>query len=75
MRALTIFLACMALYFAMLSILAIYASGACLEIRGNATGQGVHTLEVLPDLVNLTSEEATYILEAGAKKVDDNLLV
>ncbi|MCK9569485.1 hypothetical protein M0R72_11145 [Candidatus Pacearchaeota archaeon] len=37
----------------------------CLEVRGNATGQGMHTLEVLPDLVNLTSAEATYLLGPG----------
>jgi hypothetical protein len=46
-----------------LSIMA--AQGVCLEIVGNATGQGVHTLEVLPNLTNLTTEEATFVLGPG----------
>ena len=35
---------------------------ACLEESMNATGQGHHSLEVLPDISNLTTEEAMVVL-------------
>jgi hypothetical protein len=65
MRPFLIFIACLALYFGMLSILAMVAGAVSLEITGNATGIGTHTLEVLPDLANLTTEEATFLLGPG----------
>jgi hypothetical protein len=62
-----LWLGVLAVCFGIISLACLLQPGgaACLEIRGNATGQGAHTLEVLPDLANLTPEEATYILGPG----------
>jgi hypothetical protein len=38
---------------------------ACLEETMNATGQGYHSLEVLPDIGNLTKDEAMVVLGPG----------
>jgi hypothetical protein len=65
MRPFLIFLACMALLWGALSVLAIYADATELSISSQATGQGYHEMEVLPDIENLTVEEATYLLGPG----------
>lgn len=66
MRPFIIFLACLALCFMLITILVMLANAMTLEISGNATGQGLHTMDVsLPDISNLTPEEATYLLGPG----------
>ncbi len=57
-----IWLACLAIWFGLLSVVCMNAGAVELVMTGNATGQGIHTLEVLPDIKNLTAEEAAFLL-------------
>jgi len=45
--------------------LSLLAEAATLSISGSATGQGYHEMVVLPDIENLTVEEAAYLLGSG----------
>jgi|GEM_PF-4639717 hypothetical protein len=38
------------------------AQAVCLEETGNATGQGIHTMELVPGPWNPTTEEGIYLL-------------
>jgi hypothetical protein len=52
MRPFLIFLFCLALYFGMLSILAMVAGAVSLEITGQASGQGAHLLNFTGEQLN-----------------------
>ena len=54
---------CFGIIGAALLLMPVHA--ACLEETMNATGQGYHSLEVLPDIGNLTKDEAMVVLGPG----------
>jgi hypothetical protein len=60
MRPFLIFLACLALYFGLLSILAIVAGAVELLIVGNATGQGFQNLSYAGDDLNVSILANTF---------------
>ena len=57
MRPFLIFLACLALYFAILSILAMQAGAMTLQITGSSTGQGLHNLTFWGEHLNATLQQ------------------
>lgn len=59
-----IWLAVLAMWFGIPSAACLIMPGhsVCLEETMNATGQGYHSLEVLPDISNLNKEEAMVLL-------------
>jgi hypothetical protein len=60
MRPLLIFFACLALYFSLLSILALLADAVTLSISGHISGQGFQNLSYAGDLLNVNiSQNAT----------------
>ena len=54
---------CLGVWSVVLLFMPVHA--VCLEETMNATGQGYHSLEVLPDISNLTKDEAMVVLGPG----------
>jgi hypothetical protein len=54
MRPFLIFLACLALYFGILSILAMLATAMTLEISGHSNGTGTQSLYFTGEFLNAT---------------------